>query len=101
MVYMVLPLRPEFKKGFTSNGRLNTATVFDINTNAVQAQIKTGENPDAIMYDPFSKRKVYVCNGRSKDLTIIDPATNEVVKNIPLGGKPETAVSDEEGENIY
>ena len=90
---------PEFKKGFTSNGRLNTVTVFDINTNAVLAQIKTGENPDAIMYDPFSK-KVYTCNGRSKDLSVIDPATNEVVKTVSLGGKPETAVSDEAG-NLY
>ena len=87
---------PEFKKGFTSNGKINTVTVFDLNTNAVLAQIKTGENPDAIMYDPYTK-KVYVCNGHSKDLTVIDAATNEVVKTVPLGGKPETAVSDEAG----
>lgn len=90
---------PEFKKGFTSNGRLSTVTVFDINTNAVLAHIKTGENPDAIMYDPFSK-KVYTCNGRSKDLSVIDPATNEVIKTVDLGGKPETPVSDEAG-NLY
>jgi len=90
---------PEFNKGFTSNGKANTVTVFDINTNALQSQIKTGDNPDAIMYDPFSK-KVYVCDGKSKDLTIIDPATNEVVKTVALGGKPETAVSDEAGK-IY
>jgi len=89
---------PEFKKGFTSNGKLNTVTVFDITTNAVLAQITTGENPDWIMYDPFSK-KVYVCDGRSKDLSVIDPANNTVIKTIPLGGKPETAVAD--AENIY
>ncbi len=90
---------PDFMKGFTSNGKMNTVTVFDINTNAVQAQISVGENPDAIMYDPQSK-KVYVCNGRSKDLAIIDAANNTVVKTIPLGGKPETAVADDAG-NIY
>jgi YVTN family beta-propeller protein len=90
---------PAFKKGFTSNGKINTVTVFDINTNAVLAQIKTGENPDAIMYDTHSK-KVYVCDGRSKELTIIDPSNNEVVKTVALGGKPETAVSDEAGK-IY
>jgi len=88
---------PSFKKGFTSNGKLNTVTVFDIKTNAVQGEIKTGENPDAIMYDPYSK-KVYTCNGKSKDLSVIDPATNTVVKTIELGGKPETAVSDEAGK---
>ncbi len=90
---------PEFNKGFTSNGKLNTVTVFDINTNAVVATIKTGENPDAIMYDPFTK-KVVTCNGRGKNLTVIDPATNNIVNTIDLGGKPETPVTDEAGK-IY
>jgi YVTN family beta-propeller protein len=84
-------------KGYTSNGRLNTVTVFDLKTNAVLSQIKTGENPDAIMYDEFSK-KIITCNGRSKDLTIIDPITETVVATIPVGGKPETAVSDHKGK---
>lgn len=87
---------PGCMKGFTSNGKINTVTVFDMNTNQVLGQIKTGENPDAIMYDPFSK-KVYVCNGRSKDLSVIDPVSGTVAKTIALGGKPETAVSDENG----
>lgn len=84
-------------KGYTSNGRLNTVTVFDLKTNAVLSQIKTGENPDAIMYDAFSK-KIITCNGRSKDLTIIDPITETVVATIQVGGKPETAVSDNKGK---
>jgi YVTN family beta-propeller protein len=84
-------------RGYTSNGRLNTVTVFDLKTNAVLSQIKTGENPDAIMYDEFSK-KIITCNGRSKDLTIIDPITETVVATIPVGGKPETAVSDNKGK---
>ena len=84
-------------KGYTSNGRLNTVTVFDLKTAAVLSQIKTGENPDAIMYDEFSK-KIVTCNGRSKDLTIIDPITETVVATIPVGGKPETAVSDNNGK---
>ena len=90
---------PALNKGFTSNGKSNTVTVFAINTNKPLAVIKVGENPDAIMYDPFSKN-IYVCNGHSKNLSIIDPATNEVIKTVELGGKPETAVSDESG-NIY
>lgn len=90
---------PTLNKGFTSNGRANTVTVFAINTNKVLAEIKVGEKPDAIMYDPLSK-KIYVCNGHSKNLSIVDPATNEVIKTVELGGKPETAVSDEAG-NIF
>jgi YVTN family beta-propeller protein len=86
-------------KGYTSNGRLNTVTVFDCKTTGVLQQIATGQNPDAIMYDPFSK-KIITCNGRSHDLSIIDPATAQVVASIPLEGKPETAVSDEAGK-IY
>jgi YVTN family beta-propeller protein len=84
-------------KGYTSNGRLNNVTVFDLNSNKMIAQIATGENPDAILYDPFSK-KIITCNGRSKDLSVIDPAENKVIATIPVGGKPETAVSNETGK---
>ncbi len=86
-------------KGYTSNGQLNTVAVFDMRTNAVKGQVKTGENPDAIMYDAFS-HLLYVCNGRSKDMSIIDPVHDSVVAVVPLGGKPETAVSDNKG-HIY
>jgi YVTN family beta-propeller protein len=84
-------------KGFTSNGRLNNVTVFDLNTNKVIVQIPTGQNPDAIMYEPFSK-KIITCNGRSKNLSIIDPVENKLLDSIDVGGKPETAVSDEAGK---
>jgi YVTN family beta-propeller protein len=90
---------PEFNKGFISNGKLNTVTVFDLANKQVIAQVNTGNNPDAIMFDTFSKM-VFVCNGHSNDLTIINPADNKVVNTIALGGKPETAVSDGAG-NIY
>lgn len=84
-------------KGYTSNGRLNTVTVFDLKTAAVLSQIATGQNPDAIMYDPFTKL-VITCNGRSHDLTLIDAASGQVTGTITLDGKPETAVSDEAGK---
>src|SRR5580765_7570455 len=41
----------EMGRGYTSNGRANNVTVFDLNNNQVIAQIATGENPDAIMYE--------------------------------------------------
>jgi YVTN family beta-propeller protein len=84
------------KKGFTSNGRLNTVTVFDMNTNKVLAQVATGQNPDAIFYEPFSK-KIITCNGRSKNLSVIDPEKNMLVDSVNVGGKPETAVSNGAG----
>ena len=85
------------KKGFTSNGRLNTVSVFDMNSNKVLAQIAVGQNPDAIIYEPFSK-KIITCNGRSKNLSIIDPVQNTVIDSVDVGGKPETPVSDGQGK---
>lgn len=84
-------------KGYTSNGGANTVTVFDIKTNAVLNIITTGQNPDAIMYEPFTKT-IITCNGRSHDLSVIDPQTSKVIHTIPVGGKPETAVSDASGK---
>ena len=84
-------------KGYTSNGRINSVTVFDMNTNKVLTQIATGQNPDAIIYEVFSK-KIITCNGRSKNLSIIDPIQNKVIDSVDVGGKPETAVSDGAGK---
>lgn len=87
----------ELNRGYTSNGRTNNVTIFDLKTQKTIGEIATGENPDAIMYDSFSK-KLYTCNGRSEDMSVIDPATDKVIKTIALGGRPETAVSDEQGK---
>jgi len=83
-------------KGYTSNGRTNSVTVFDIRTGRVLNQIPTGQNPDAIFFEPFT-RTIITCNGRSHDLSIIDPVTEQVTGTVFLDGKPETAVSDEAG----
>ncbi|MFL5807878.1 MAG: YncE family protein, partial [Flavisolibacter sp.] len=87
----------ELHHGFTSNGRTNNVTVFDLRTNEVLAQIATGDNPDAIFFEPFSKH-IISCNGRGKNLSVIDPKSNTVVATIDVGGKPEAAVSDGKGK---
>ena len=71
-------------------------TVFDLKTNGTITQIVTGENPDAIIYEPFSKT-IITCNGRGKSLSVIDPASNTVVATIEVGGKPEAAVANGKG----
>ncbi len=88
---------PEAKKGFTSNGRLNNVTVFDMNTNKVLGQIATGKDPDDIFYDSYSK-KVITCNGDNEGLSIIDPVLQRVVDSVGLGGSPEAGVSDGAGK---
>jgi YVTN family beta-propeller protein len=83
-------------KGYTSNGRSSTVTVFDLKTLKTLKQIPVGKNPDAIIYDPASKR-VFTMNGASKDATAIDVKTDAVVGTVALGGRPEFAVTDERG----
>lgn len=85
------------QRGYTSNGRLNNVFVFDLSNNKVLDSIATGENPDAITFESFSK-KIITCNGRSKSLSVIDPEKNKVVATIELDGKPEEAVSDGKGK---
>ncbi len=92
-----IAIASELTRGFTSNGRANTATIFDLKSLKVLGQVKTGENPDAILYDPASKR-VFTFNGRSKDATVFEAVSGEVVSTIPLGGKPEFAATDGKGK---
>jgi YVTN family beta-propeller protein len=92
-----IALAPELGRGFTSNGREGTVSIFDIRNLALITKVKVGDNPDAILYDPASKR-VFTFNGRSHDFSVIDAASGKVVGTIPLDGKPEFAASDARGE---
>jgi YVTN family beta-propeller protein len=94
-----IAIAPDLGRGFTSNGRAGTATIFDLKTLQTIGTVKTGDNPDAIAYEPVSKR-VYTFNGRSKDATAINAADGSVIATIPLGGKPEFAAADGKGK-IY
>ncbi len=88
----------ELDRGFTSNGRANTVTVFKLSTLEVVKEVKTtGENPDAILYDPAT-RQVFTFNGRGKNATVFNAETLEVTGTIPMGGKPEFAACDGKGQ---
>ena len=93
-----IALAYDLGRGFTSNGREDTVTVFDLKTLAVEKKIKVGSGPDAILYDPFSKR-VFTFNGKGKETTAtaIDAAKGEAAGTINLEGKPEFAATDEKG----
>jgi YVTN family beta-propeller protein len=83
-------------RGFTSNGRANTVTIFDLKTFQKLGEVKTGRNPDAILFDPATKR-VFAFNGGSKSTTVIDAAEGKVVATLDLGGQPEFAAADGKG----
>jgi DNA-binding beta-propeller fold protein YncE len=91
-----IAIAPDLNKGFVSDGRDGTVTIFDLKTLKALGTAPTGKNPDAIIYDPASKR-VFAFNGGSKDATAIDAKTGTVAGTISLGGKPEFAVSDAKG----
>ncbi len=84
-------------RGVTSNGKDNSATLFDLKTLAPIATVKTGGKPDAILFDKFSGL-VMTCNGKSNDITLIDPEKAVAEGTIALPGRPETGVSDGKGK---
>src|SRR6201993_3178625 len=92
-----IALAADLGRGFTSNGREGTVTIFDIQTlRPIGEKVKVGENPDAILYDPAAKR-VFTFNGLSQDATAIDAASGKVLGTIKLDGKPEFAATDLKG----
>jgi DNA-binding beta-propeller fold protein YncE len=91
-----IALAREFGKGFTSNGRENTVSIFELDSLKTLNKVKVGNRPDAILYDPATKR-IFTFNAGSQDATAVDAAKGEVVGTIPLGGKPEFAASDGKG----
>jgi YVTN family beta-propeller protein len=84
-------------KGFTSNGRSGTLTVFDLKDYKTLGTVKVGDNPDSILFEPTTKH-IFAFNGRSKDASVVDAETLTVVGTIPLGGKPEFCVTDGAGK---
>jgi YVTN family beta-propeller protein len=95
-----IALAPDLKRGFTSNGRSDSLTVFDLQTLAVIQEVKIpGHHPDAILYEPVG-RHVFAFNGRSKDVTVLDASKLSVIATIPVPDKPEFAVDDGDGR-IY
>src|SRR5579862_2957845 len=92
-----IAINSEAERGYISNGRDSSITVFDLNDYKTIAKIPiTGQNPDCIVYDPHSHR-VFAFNGRSHNATVMDAHSNTLVGTIELDGKPEFAVSDENG----
>src|SRR3984893_409150 len=91
-----IALVSDLGRGFISDGGADEALVFDPKTLKVSGHIKTGGNPDCIIYDPASKH-IFAMNGKTNDASVIDPTTAAVIATIPMGGRPEYAVADGHG----
>lgn len=86
-------LAPDLQRGFTSNGKDKSVTVFNTKTLAVIKTVKLESGTDAILYDSFTKR-VFPINEK---ITALDAQTGDVVGTVDLGGDPEAAASDGKG----
>lgn len=84
------------KRGFTSNGKEDTVSVFDTRTLALIEKIKVGKGPDSIYFEPVSRR-VFTSNHGSHDMKAIDAATGKVVCTIEAEGDGEGIVSTSDG----
>ena len=72
-------------------------TLFDLKTLEKIAELPTGKNPDAGLYDAFSKL-VFVFNHSGTSATAIDPFSGKVAGEVELGGAGiEAGVSDGAG----
>jgi len=93
-----IALAEDLKRGYTSNGKADSITVFDLDSLKVIQELKIpAHNPDAILYEPTGKH-VFTFNGKSKDVTVIDAAQLTVVATFPVPDKPEFAVDDGAGQ---
>ncbi|HSS21270.1 MAG TPA: YncE family protein [Pyrinomonadaceae bacterium] len=80
-----------FKHGFTSNGRENKVSMFDLGTLQLIKKIDVGKGPDGIYYDEKTKR-VFTNNHGTHDISAIDANTGEVVGTVKAEGDGESAV---------
>src|SRR3984893_11088448 len=88
---------PELKRGYTSNGRANTVTAFELDTlRVIQESPVAGKKPDAILYEPRAQH-VFTADGASNDISVLDPSTLQVLTTIALPGPPEFMVTDAAG----
>ena len=87
---------PGLNRGFVSCGGNNTVLLFDPKTLRATGSAPTGQKPDALLYDEFTKH-VFVFNNGTTTATVLDAATGAVVGTAELGGAPEAGVSDHQG----
>ena len=87
---------PKIGKGYTTNGKTNTVSVFDIKTLKVISEIAVGDGPDALLYDEFTKQ-LFIFNNDGKTVSIINVVTDKLIKTFEVGGSPEAGVSNNKG----
>jgi DNA-binding beta-propeller fold protein YncE len=92
-----IAIAPDLGKGFITNGQSGSVTIFDLKTLAKEGEPTAGKNPDAVCYEPKTKR-VFAINHTGGDATAIDAKTGEVLKTFPIGASAEFCQADGAGK---
>lgn len=91
---------PQLGRGFTTNGRSNSLTEFDLTTLQRIADLPVGgQSPDDILYDA-STGHLFVFNAKSNEVSVVNPTTGKELSRIPFEGNPELSIDDNDG-HIY
>jgi len=94
-----IAIASEAGRGYISAGKSDAVVPFELKTLKPLPEIKVGKKPDAIIFEPLTKR-IYVMNGDSNNITVLNASDGSLAGTIDLGGGPEFAVSDGRG-NLY
>jgi DNA-binding beta-propeller fold protein YncE len=94
-------LVPSAGRGFITDGKDGSVTVFDLKTSEVLGKIKAEEDADGVIYDPASRKVLVSCGDAGVMVPIapdVDPKSGQADPAVRLGGKPEFLAADGKGK---
>ncbi len=94
-------LVPSVGRGFISDGKDASVTIFDLKTYKVLGKVKADVDADGIIYDPASRKVLVVCGDAGVMIPIspsVDPKMGKADAAVTLGGKPEFLAADGHGK---
>jgi DNA-binding beta-propeller fold protein YncE len=92
---------PDANRGFITDGKDASVTIFDLKTNEVLGIIKAADDADGTIYDPATNKILISCGDASSLLILspdVDPKDGKLDATIDLGGKPEFLAADGGGK---
>jgi hypothetical protein len=94
-------LVPAVGRGFITDGKDGSVTVFDLKTSEVLGKVKAADDADGIIYDPASRKLLVSCGDAGVLVPIpadVDPKSGRADAPVRLGGKPEFLAADGRGK---
>jgi DNA-binding beta-propeller fold protein YncE len=77
-----IAIAPELGRGFVSDGKSSTVTIFDLKTLKTIGHVATDKDPDAIIFDPATSR-VFAFNGDGNRAKWRAVSPSAAARNLP------------------